>query len=310
MDRHSYSPNIDPADAQGANPLATMNPQDARAFFDPIITRSLGPPEKVARVDDLTIPGPDENIPIRIYTPQGHGPFPVLVYFHGGGWLLGSLDTHDSLCRKIANRGVCVVASVGYRLSPEAKFPSALEDAYLGFSWVRQNTRFINVSPHHIAVGGDSSGGNLAASVVLMNSRDKGMMIDLLVLIYPVTDFSSFYKDSYRKYKNKLLLTRNVVSYFKEQYLQRMSDVQNPLASPLLSTELANFPNTLIMTAEHDVLTSDGALLAAKLKENGVQVQYSCYPGAVHGFFGMHSLTEDKNGLAEVASALKKAFNL
>ena len=169
--------------------LSTLTPAQAREM-----TRSMAvlaaAPEAVAHVENLAIPGPRGQIPVRIYTPQGHGPFPVLVFYHGGGWVICDLDTHDSLCRSLANRACCVVVSVDYRLAPEHKFPAAVEDACAAVQWVADNARRIGGDPARIAVGGDSAGGNLATVAAIMARDHNGPRITYELLIYPVTDLS------------------------------------------------------------------------------------------------------------------------
>ncbi len=312
MSQYQFLPYIEgllkTAKEAGAPPLQTLTPEEARGVRNPVMIGLLGPPEEMALVAEQTIPGPGGDLALRIYTPQGQGPFGVLVYFHGGGWVVGSLETHDSLCRKLANRAGCVVAAVDYRLSPEAKFPAALEDAYAGAKWVHDHAAEINVDPARLAVGGDSCGGGMAVSVCLMAKERGGPPIRFQLLVYPVTDLSSFDKESCNKYGDDLLLTRSGMGFFRGHYLTSEQDAQNPLASPLLAKDLSGLPPALVITAEHDVVTSDGELLARRLNEAGVPAEYTCYPGVIHLFFGMAELSEEENGLAQAAAALKQAL--
>lgn len=299
---------IQAAKEADAPPLDTLTPAEARAARNPIITQNLGPPEDVAKVDNLSIPGPGGDLALRVYTPEGEGPFGALVYFHGGGWVVGTLDTHDSLCRKLANRAGCVVVAVDYRLSPEAKFPAAMEDAYAGVKWVHDNAASIEVDPDRLAVGGDSCGGGMAASVCLMAKQRGGPALKFQLVVYPVSDLSSFDKESYRKYGNDLMLTRDGMAYFRDSFLASPDAAGDPIASPLLADDLSGLPPALVITAEHDVLTSEGELLARRLDQAGVPTVYSCYPGVIHLFFGMDELSEDENGLAQAGAALREAL--
>jgi len=291
-----------------APPLASLTVEEVRAARNPVITDHLGPPEPMAKVEDLPIEVEGGEITLRVYTPAGPGPFPGLVYFHGGGWVVGNLETHDSLCRALANAASCVVVAADYRLSPEHKFPVAAEDAFAATLWAAENAARLNCRPGALAVGGDSAGGGLAASVCLMARDRGGPELKFQLLVYPVTDLASFDKPSYKKYWDRLILTGETMDFFREAYLARPQDGLNPLASPLLAPSLAGLPPALVITAEHDVLTSDGQDYAARLKEAGVAAGSSSYPGMIHLFFGMAALTRRENGLDEAAAALKKAL--
>ncbi len=185
---------------EGVPPVNTLTPAQARESKNPMFIKLGGQPEPVANVENLSILGSAGQIPVRVYTPPGRAPFPILLYFHGGGWVIGNLDTHDSVCRSIANRASCIVNSVDYRLAPEYKFPAAVEDAYAAVCWAASSAHCINGDPTRIAVGGDSAGGNLAAVVSLM-ALDKGTpYVIYQLLIYPVTDLSAFDTASYHEH--------------------------------------------------------------------------------------------------------------
>ena len=296
------------AAAAGAPPLSELTPKEARALRDPVIKGHLGPPEGVARTKDYDVPVADGRIAVRAYAPRGRGPFPGLVYFHGGGWVVGSVETHDSLCRALANAAGCCVFSVGYRLSPEHKFPTPAEDCYAALNWVAENGGEFALDPARLAVGGDSAGGGLAAAMALMARARSGPGLRFQLLVYPVTDLSDFGKPTYRKYWDKLILTGEGMEFFRDCYLKDPADGLDPLASPLLAPDLSGLPPALVITAEHDVLTSDGELYAQRLEEAGVAVRQACFPGVIHLFFGMAALSREENGLNLAAKALKEAL--
>jgi acetyl esterase len=289
-------------------PLHTLTPTQAREVMRKMAALSAKP-EPVAKVENLTIPEPDEQIPVRIYTPQGNGPFPVLVFFHGGGWVICDLDTHDNLCRSLTNRACCVVVSVDYRLAPEHKFPAAVEDAYAATQWVANNANRINGDPARVAVGGDSAGGNLAAVVAILARDRNGPRLVYQLMIYPVTNVSAADTDSHRDYADGYFLDRGDGEWFCYNYLNCEADRFNPLVSPLLAPDLSNLPPALVITAEFDVLRDDGESYAKRLKEAGVPVKYTRYKGMIHGFMSMEGLLDQaRNGIEEASAALRQAF--
>lgn len=293
----------------GAPPLNTLTPTRAREVKNPVFIEFGGPPVEISNVGDLRIPGPSGEIPVRIYTPEGKGPFPVLVYFHGGGWVICNLDTHDSLCRHLANRASCVVVSVDYRLAPEHKFPAAVEDAYAATRWTAENSGSIQVDPDRIAVGGDSAGGNLAAVISTMAKAKGGPGLVFQLLVYPVTDLSSMDNATYREHGRDYILTKDSMVYYGSHYLAREEDALNPYASPLLAEDLSGLPPALFVTAELDVLTGEGEAYASRLREAGVPVQYSCYKGMIHAFFSMAGIVDrTMDAVDEAAAALRTAF--
>ncbi len=289
-------------------PLHTLTPTQAREVMRKMAALSAKP-EVVASVENLTIPGPGGQIPLRIYTPQGNSPFPILVYFHGGGWVICDLDTHDSLCRSLTNRARCIVVSVDYRLAPEHKFPAAVEDAYAATQWVAHNANRINGDPSRIAVGGDSAGGNLAAVVaILARDRNRPRLVYQL-MIYPATNVSSADTESHRNYAEGYFLDRSDGEWFCNSYLNCEADRLNPLVSPLLAPDLSHLPPALVITAEFDVLRDDGEAYAKRLKKSGVSVKYTCYKGMIHGFMSMDGLLDQaRNGIEEASAALRQAF--
>ncbi len=265
-------------------------------------------PEAVAHVENRTIPGPLGEIPIRIYTPHGSGPFSVLVFFHGGGWVICNLDTHDALCRSLTNAASCIVVSVDYRLAPEHRFPAATEDCYAATQWVAEHGTELNIDTACIAVGGDSAGGNLAA-VVAQLARDKGSpALAFQLLIYPATDFTA---KTLSKQVNGSgnLLTGEDMSWFTNHYLNDENDMLNPLASPSLAANVGNLPPALIITAEYDPLRDEGEAYGRRLIEAGVSVTISRYDGMIHGFMSMGPIFDKGNqAITESAAALRAAF--
>jgi len=295
---------------QGGLPsLNILTPTQARETMNAFVRMVCGTPEAVANVENLDIPGPARGIPIRIYTPQGSSPFPILVYFHGGGWVVCDLDTHDNVCRSLANGASCVVVSVDYRLAPEHKFPAGVEDAYAATQWVADNANQIKGDPTRIAVGGDSAGGNLAAVISLM-ARDKGgPNLVYQLLIYPVTDISSFDTDSYRDYAEGYGLMRTEMEWFGDHYVEREEDVKNPYVSPLLAQDLSGLPPALVITAEFDVLRDEGEAYANRFKEVGVSVKCTRYNGMIHGFIFMDGvLDRTRDAIDEITAELRAAF--
>ena len=246
------------------------------------------PPIPVGRVEDRTVPGPADEIPVQVFVPDAAGPLPILVFYHGGGWVSGCIETHENACRALANLTPCVVVSVEYRLSPEAKFPAGLEDCYAATSWVAEHGTELGGDPTRLAVGGDSAGGNLAAAVALLARERGGPKIGLQLLIYPVTDYN-FETASYRDAAEGYGLTQDSMRLFWELYLDSEGDAANPLAS-VLRADLAGLPPAHVITAEYDPLRDEGDAYAAKLKAAGVPVEHVLYPGQIHGFFNVGTM--------------------
>jgi acetyl esterase len=298
---------LDQAKALGRPPLNALSPSDARAEAKAVGTL-FGPAPAVANVENRTIAGPAGALPVRMYTPAGSGPFPALVFFHGGGWVIGDLETQDGVCRALANGADCVVVSVDYRLAPENKFPAAPEDSYAAAKWVAANAASINVDPARIAVGGDSAGGNLAAVTAQMARERGGPRLVFQLLVYPVTD-GACDSTSYRDNADGYLLTKDMMLWFWNHYVRNPEDRFNPMASPLRAHSLEGLPPALVQTAEFDPVRDEGEAYAARLMEAGVPVRLTRYDGMIHGFFGMASVT-DRAAIAidEAAAALRSAF--
>lgn len=284
-------------------------PEEARRLFRLKHERLDNAPETVARDEERSIAGPGGNLPLRIYTPQGEGQFPALVYFHGGGWLVGDLSTLQSACSFLANAVPCVVISVNYRLAPENKFPAAVEDCYSALKWVAGNARSLNINPGEIAVGGDSAGGNLAAAVSLV-ARDRcGPALAYQLLIYPVIDFN-FDRPSYKENATGYLLTQEACRYLWKQYLENESDANNPYASPIRAESLAGLPPAMVLTAQYDPLRDEGQDYARRLLKAGVPVIARNYEGLIHGFWGMGAVLDQTHRIRqEVAEVLHTVFS-
>lgn len=264
--------------------IQSLDAQTVREIF------ALAPPVEVelaplAKVEDRLIPVAKEaEIQVRIYTPEGQGPFPLFVYYHGGGWVIGDLETADASCRMIANRTGRVVVSVDYRLSPEYKFPIPVEDSYAALQWVSENASSINGNASNLVVGGDSAGGNLAAVVSLISKEQNGPDIAGQVLIYPVTSLGYDTK-SYQEFQQGFGLDRDLMIWFGNYYINNEEDTKNKYAAPLLAEDLSNLPPAFVLTAENDVLRDEGLAYAERLKQAGVKVETIIETGLVHGYF-------------------------
>jgi acetyl esterase len=297
---------IDQARALNLPTFDQLTPEEAREQY--LRGRMPVPPEPVANVDDRVLEIDGARIPIRIYTPDGVAPYAALVYFHGGGWVIGNIETHDQICRKLANRGGCMVISVEYRVAPEHKFPTAAEDAYGATAWVAAHAADLGIDASRIAVGGDSAGGNLAAAVTLMARDRGGPPLMFQALIYPVTHFN-FDTPSYTENAEGYFLTQGSMRWFWGHYLASEADGEQPYASPLAAKDLGGLPPALIIAAEFDPLRDEDAAYAQRLREAGVDATYHCYDGTIHGFVQMEALLDaGKAAIEEVGAALKAAF--
>ena len=298
------------AAAAGAPPLYTLTPEEGRIAKNAAFIQFGGPPPPVSNVVNDTIPGPAGPIPVRIYTPEGKGPFPILVYYHGGGWVIGNTDTHDSVCRNLANKTPCVVVSVDYRLAPEHKFPAAVEDCYAATLWAVEERGPDQRRPQADS-GGRRQRGRKPRIRDPHHGRDKGEpAIAFQLLVYPMNDLSSFGTESYKAHGAGYLLTTESCEWYRNHYLSSVEDRTNPLASPILASDLKGLPPALVILAALDVLHDEGAAYADRLKEAGVPVTVSRYDGAIHAFFNMLEVTDLAMAAIEEASgALRKAFS-
>jgi acetyl esterase len=238
----------------------------------------------VAAVEDRFIPGPAADLPVRVFTPEGRDPFPVVVFFHGGGWVLGDLDTHDPMCRALCAGAGCVVVSVGYRLAPEHRFPAATDDALAATRWVAAHAAEIGGDPARIAVAGDSAGGNLSAVTALRIRDEGGPKLGGQLLIYPGLGHPASPTPSYIENAEGYGMTREAASWFYEQYLPGESQASHPHAAPLFAPDLGGLPPALVITAEYDVLRDEGERYVERLRAAGVPARLSRYDGVHHRF--------------------------
>ena len=296
----------------GRPPYETVSPAEARELYLKGRFVSNPEPPELASVEPLTIPSPAGSIPARIYTPtklrKANGLAPVLVFFHGGGWVIGDLDSHDVVCRKLADEGELMVVSVDYRLAPEHKFPAAVDDAIASTKWIAENSKQLGIDASRLMVGGDSAGGNLAA-VVAISARDgDGPDIAGQVLIYPAIDFAMTHP-SHREPETSILLTHSVIRWFRDHYLNGAADVHDWRASPARATTLIGLPPAYVLTAGADPLRDEGNEYAHLLKEAGVAVTHRTFPGQFHGFFTMGKLLQQANVAAGEIGVWLKALN-
>ncbi len=250
------------------------------------------PPPPIASVADRTIPGPAADIPVRVYRPSDATGLPLVVFVHGGGWVIGDLDSHDYICRAIANAADAVVMSVDYRLAPENPFPASYDDSIAGLKWAVENAAELGADPSRVAVAGDSAGGNLAAAMGVW-ARDNNVDLAAQVLIYPATNLAAPGTDSYFANADGYLLTRGWMDWFIDQYLPGDTDRSDPAASPALADSLADVAPAIVLTAEFDPLRDDGKNYADALGAAGVPVTYTNYDGQIHGFATQIGAMED-----------------
>ncbi|MHB1416495.1 MAG: alpha/beta hydrolase [Chloroflexota bacterium] len=294
--------------ANGVLPNHKLSVAKARQVMLERAKTLAGEPVPLARVKDRLIPGPAGEMPVRVYTPQGAGPFPVLVFFHGGGWVIGGADTHDHVCRGLAYQARVLVVSVEYRLAPEHKFPAAAEDAYAATRWVAENAASLNGDAGRMAVGGDSAGGNLTAVVSLMARDRQAPKLSFQLLLYPVVDHD-FDTASYLQNAEGYRLWRADMIWFWKHYLSEEAQADNPYASPLRAPDLSGLPPALVITAEYDPLRDEGEAYAKRMEEAGVPVVLNRYDGMIHGFISQAIfLDEGKRALAQSAAALREAL--
>jgi acetyl esterase/lipase len=289
----------------------TLSPKDARQLFLETRPASTPTPPAIGTVRNLVAETPQGAIPLRAYRPAGlpdASAVPVYVYFHGGGWVIGDLETHDVLCRQLtAASGACVIA-VDYRLAPEHKFPAAADDAWAATRWIVAHAAELAVDASRLAVGGDSAGGNLAAVVALMARDVGGPAIRQQVLIYPVTDVMRETR-SYEDFAEGYMLTRDSMRWFIAHYLRSRDDAGDWRVSPLRAPSLAGLPPALIVTAGNDPLRDEGEMYAGRLRDAGVLVDYVCYGGMVHGFAGMGKLIDTAQRVVSlVGDSLRQAL--
>jgi acetyl esterase len=294
-------------------PLSALPPAEARAAYDRFIAPRNLAPEPVASVCDIEIAGPHGPVGLRIFTPenaQAGTPRPVFLFFHGGGFVIGSVESREPQCRRIANETGAIVVAARYRLAPEHKFPAAFDDAWAAAEWLFAHAAGIGGDPARLAIGGDSAGGKLAAWICHeARNRGAGRFV-LQVLIYPTTDFGlSRDLPSYRFLDEDYFLTREQMAWYREQFLPAGTDLADPRLAPALATDFSGLPPALIVTAAYDPLRDDGAHYGHLLAETGIDVEYRCYPGTIHGFFHYGAILDAaRAALDQVIGALDHAF--
>lgn len=283
--------------------------KELREYLNKQSTRWSKPPIPFSNIKNITIDINSEKIPVRIYTPEGDGNFPIIIYSHGGFWIGGNLDTHDSVCRKLSKNSKAIVISVDYRLAPENPFPAGLNDVYNVLQWTYKNAESINGDKNHIAVAGDSAGGNLSAAVSLMARDKNGPHIDCQVLIYPSTNILELNSNSWSYLIADFNISKEDMEQYISLYVPKKEDRKSPYASPLLASDFNKLPNTLIITAEIDPLRDEGEAYGNKLKNSGIQVESTRYNGVTHGFITMDKITNKADeALNQISSYLQKEF--
>ncbi|MGH1373452.1 MAG: alpha/beta hydrolase [Cellvibrionaceae bacterium] len=289
-------------------PLHCLEPDQARAGMKLMVPDV--PPTPVDSVADHLCESGGASFGLRVYRPNSSSSLPALVFYHGGGWVVCDLETHDELCRQIASKVQCLVVSVDYRLAPEHKFPRAVDDAYNALLWVHNNADILGIDRKKIAVGGDSAGGNLAAAICIKSRDCNGPEICHQSLWYPVTNVSDLSTLSYSQFAQGYRLERAGMRWFIDHYLERAEDAQSKLASPLLCDNLSGLPSAYVMTAGFDVLRDEGKAYAEKLSEHGNEVIYECFESLIHGFMNMGAVAPAaQTAIDRVAGRLLSAFS-
>ncbi|MBZ9772441.1 alpha/beta hydrolase [Mesorhizobium sp. CO1-1-8] len=290
-----------------AVPVEKQAPEEARTEWKADMLAVDAPAPALARVWDFSVPGPTGEIPCRGYRmTENSVNEPLLIYFHGGGFIRGDLDTHDSICRVLAKETPCVVISADYRLAPEHRFPAGVEDAFAVLKYAAANSDALGIDSARIAVGGDSAGGNLAAACSILARGRHEPPICFQLLIYPVTDLVNI-SESKRLFSKGYLL--NSMPFYIDSYLGPKGDGESQFASPLLSPDLTNLPPAFVLTAGYDPLRDEGKAYARRLAESGVAVEEECYDDMIHGFVSLRGLLKEADGaLALCARRLRSAF--
>jgi len=292
--------------SSGRLPLHELTVREARVRE--LAELPAGASEPVARVVDRSLPGPGGEIPIRLYLPEGGAPMPVLTYFFGGGWVLGSIEASAAICRRLANATPCAVVAVGYRRAPEHPFPAGLQDCYEATRWVVDHAHELGLDPTRVAVGGASAGGNLAAAVAQLALERNGPPLAFQLLVYPPLDFRAD-TPSLRAANDPFVFDREALAWCWSHYLARDADGDDPLASPLRAHDVSGLPPALVITAEFDPLRDEGELYAWKLAAAGVEAELIRFDGVVHGFFALSGVLDAAGeAQARAVGALRRAF--
>jgi acetyl esterase len=296
---------LDLIEARQIPPTHTLSVADARAWYRDRRSVTQPAPPDVARVSELRASGPHGSIPLRSYRPLGSSDndvLPVLVYFHGGGWTIGDLDTHDTLCRELVNGAGCAVVAVDYRMGPEHRFPAAVDDAIAATRWVHEHAAELRLDATRLAVGGDSAGGNLAAVVAIAARDSADLPIAFQLLIYPATDQHRG-APSHTENAQGYLLTRDTMDYFCGHYLADPAHYNDWRASPLLCEDLGRLPPALVLTAGYDPLRDEGKAYAERLTAAGNRASHVCFDRQIHGFIPMGKLLDEANTAVALCAA-------
>ena len=291
--------------ARGVPPTHTLSPDEARSIYRDRRAFTQPDPPPVAEMRELSADGPHGPIPLRLYRPMGskaEALLPVLVYYHGGGWVIGDLDTHDVLCRQLCNQSGCAVIAVDYRMGPEHRFPAAVDDALAAARWVRANAQALKVDANRLAVGGDSAGGNLAA-VVALAARDAGdLPLAFQLLIYPATDQSRS-APSHTSNGQGYLLTRDSIDYFHDHYIADPAQDRDWRTSPLLHPDHAGLPPAFVLVAGFDPLHDEGVQYAQALSAAGSRTALVNFERQLHGFVLMGRVLDEANVAVQLCAA-------
>ncbi|RRJ30119.1 alpha/beta hydrolase [Halocatena pleomorpha] len=301
---------LDVMDEQDVPPLPALTPQAAREQFEAM--NEFTESESVHYTQDIEIEGPDEPITIRLYKPTPADDLPVLLFLHGGGFVLGDLDSHDNVCTALANRAEALVLSVDYRLAPEHPFPAAVKDSYAALEWAERYADDLGGDPERLAVGGDSAGGNLTASLTLLANDRDGPEIDRQLLIYPAVGTTSVISQpaSYEENAEGYFLEADEMEWFQRNYVQDPIHARNEYAAPLLARDLSGLPPASVVTAGFDPLRDDGIEYARRLAADGVDVTHRNYETMIHGFLSMTGVASNAEAcLEELASDLTDTFD-
>ena len=300
---------VDRANSSDAPSIMESTPEQARKMMDAVLNLYGWQGPEMASVKDIQVPGPAGDITCRVFTPNGVAEAaPVLVYFHGSGWVIGGLDSHENEARHYADGASCIVVVPDYRLAPENKFPAAAEDCYAVLIWVAGNAAHLGGNPDNIAIAGDSAGGNLTAAVSQMALRRDGPSLVYQILVYPVCD-THHHWDSYKRNSEGYYLTTAAMAWFREQYLGTEADREDYRASPVIGDQLTGLPPALVMTAGFDPLCDEAEAYANRMREAGVEVEYICYENQIHGFVSFAGVIDDgKEFIAQACKSLRTAF--
>ena len=297
---------LDLIEQRAVPPTHTLSPEQARAMYRDRRALTQPDPEPVASMEDMLAVGPHGPVPMRLYRPRDASPAPtglaVLVYFHGGGWVIGDLDTHDSLCRQLANQSGCAVLAVDYRMGPENRFPCAVDDCIAATRWCHDNADRWGLDRQRMAVGGDSAGGNLAA-VVALAARDAGdLPLRFQLLIYPATDMRR-QAPSHASNGQGYLLTSDTMAYFHDHYIADAASDTDWRASPLLHDDLGRLPPALVLTAGYDPLRDEGLMYSQRLTQAGSQATHLCFERQIHGFITMGRVIDEAGAAVSICAA-------